>query len=104
METREFIGVIMALAIPLSVIAVVYHRAKTDKGLGLPALRFLALGLVNTELDLASPVASPRALSRSSWNFLTSCAQSRLGQEQTRTSITSRPYTLALESSRVKMT
>lgn len=67
--------------------------------------RFLALGRVKTELDLASPSAQPNAFFLSSRYLFSSCVLSRFGQEQIRMSTTWRPTTSpAAPFSRVNMT
>ena len=46
MEPKFWIEIIAALTIPLCLIVIAWNRVKTEKGLGMSALRFLVVGSV----------------------------------------------------------
>lgn len=43
-DTRFWVEIIAALTIPTSLLAVVFHRIKSDMGMGYRAIQFLAMG------------------------------------------------------------
>jgi hypothetical protein len=45
-DANSIVEVIMALAVPVALVAVVWHRIRTEKGLGYRSLQFLAIGVV----------------------------------------------------------
>jgi hypothetical protein len=45
-DAKSIVEVIMALAVPVALVAVVWHRIRTEKVWGYRSLQFLAIGVV----------------------------------------------------------
>lgn len=46
MDAKFWVEIIAALTIPISLVAVTWHRVKTGLGMGVRSLQYLALGVV----------------------------------------------------------
>lgn len=46
MDGKDIVEVIAALTIPISFIGVIWHRVKSEMGMGYRSLQFLAIGVV----------------------------------------------------------